>query len=103
MQDKALFTMKYSEEILIKMIKKEGDKVLGGQYKDKFEVGDYIQWRNINRNENYEETIVYRQGIITNLRPIDVGGRIVWYADVMENGGSSYLVLLSKITKIETN
>ena len=78
-------------------------KLLGGKYKDKFKVGQYVEWRKIRRNENYEETVVMCQGIITNLRSVDVGGRNVWYADVMRNGGESDLVLLSKIRKIETN
>jgi len=77
--------------------------MLGGQYKDKFEIGEYVQWRSICRNENYEETIKIYQGIITSLRSVDVGGRVVWYADVLKNGGGNSLVLISKIRKLETN
>jgi len=77
--------------------------MLGGQYKDKFEIGQYVEWRSICRNENYEETIKIHQGLITNLRAVDVGGRVVWYADVLKNGGETSLVLISKIRKLETN
>jgi len=95
--------MKFDERIILDLINENGEIVLGGQFKDKFKVGDYVEWRRICRNENYEEIITYHQGIITNLRPITVGGRDVWYADVMKNGGQQDLVLLSRITKIETN
>jgi len=77
--------------------------MLAELYKRKFNVGEYVRWRSICRNENYEETIKIHEGIITKLRPITVGGRDVWYADVMENGGREHLVLLSKIRKVETN
>ena len=78
-------------------------KLLGGEYKNKFEVGQYIEWRVICRNTNYEERIKTYQGIITGLRSVDVGGRNVWYADVMKNGGETDLILVSKIRKIQTN
>lgn len=78
-------------------------KLLGKEYKDKFEIGQYVEWRSICRNENYEETINVYQGVIKNLRAVDVGGRIVWYADVLKNGGETSLVLISKIRKLETN
>ena len=78
-------------------------KLLGGKYKDKFEVGQYVEWRRICRNENYEESVNVYQGIISDLKAVDVGGRIVWYADVLANNGSKQLVLLSKIRKIQTN
>ena len=77
--------------------------MLGERYKDKFKVGQYVQWRAICRNEDYEETVKVYQGLITNLRAVDVGGRAVWYADVLKNGGGSSLVLISKIRKLETN
>ena len=77
--------------------------MLGELYKKKFKVGQYVEWRKICRNENYEESIKTYQGIIINLRPVDVGGRSVWYADVMKNGGETDLILLSKIRIIETN
>jgi len=72
-------------------------------YKKNFKVGQYVRWRSICRNENYEELVKTYEGIITSLRPITVGGREVWYADVMENGGREHLILLSQIRKIETN
>jgi hypothetical protein len=91
---KASFTMMFNyKEFLL----------LGNQFKNKFTVGQYVEWTKICRNENYEESINFYQGIITNLRTIDVGGRLVWYADVMKNGGERDLILLSKIRKIETN
>jgi hypothetical protein len=94
MPGKASSSMKYN---------KKEFKMLGGQYKDKFEIGQYVEWRSICRNENYEETIKIHQGLITNLITVDVGGRIVWYADVLKNGGETSLVLISKIRKLETN
>ena len=77
--------------------------MLAELYKGKFNVGEYVRWRSICRNENYEELVKLHEGIIIRLRPITVGGRDVWYADVMENGGKEHLVLLSKIRKVETN
>ena len=77
--------------------------MLGEKYKNKFKIGQYVEWRQICRDEDYEEFVKLYQGIITNLRTIDVGGRTVWYADIMRNGGQPDLVLLSKIRKIETN
>ena len=77
--------------------------MLAEKYRGMFKVGEYVRWRSICRNENYEELIRLHEGIITKLRPITVGGRDVWYADVMENGGREHIVLLSKIRKVETN
>tara|TARA_A100001391_G_scaffold64488_1_gene40366 strand:+ start:275 stop:508 length:234 start_codon:yes stop_codon:yes gene_type:complete len=77
--------------------------LLGEIYKAKFKVGQYVEWRRICRNENYEEIVKLYQGIIISLRPVDVGGRSVWYADVMRNGGEIDLILLSQIRKIQTN
>ena len=77
--------------------------MLAELYRGKFSVGEYVRWRSICRNENYEELVQLHEGIIIKLRPITVGGRSVWYADVMENGGREHLVLLSKIRKVETN
>ncbi len=85
------------------MFKHEGYKVLGKPYKDIYKVGQYVEWRKICRDENYEESVKTYHGIITNLRTVDVGGRNVWYADVMKNGGETDLILLSQIRKIETN
>ena len=77
--------------------------MLAELYRGNFNVGEYVRWRSICRNENYEELVRLHEGIITKLRPITVGGRDVWYADIMENGGKEHLVLLSKIRKVETN
>ena len=87
----------------IMMFNRKEFKLLGGKFKDKFEIGQYIEYRRISRNENYEESIKTYQGIIIGLRTVDVGGRNVWYADVMKNGGETDLILLSQIRKIETN
>lgn len=100
---KVLFIMKFDERIILDLINEGGEIMLGEQFKDKFNVGDYVEWRTICRNENYEESVSIYQGIIINLRTITVGGRDVWYADVMKNGGQQDLVLLSRITKLETN
>jgi hypothetical protein len=78
-------------------------KLLGGKYKNEFEIGQYVEWRVICRNKNYEENVKVYQGIIVGLRTVDVGGRNVWYADIMKNGGETDLILVSKIRKIETN
>ena len=77
--------------------------MLAELYRERFNVGEYVRWRSICRNENYEELVRLHEGIIIQLRSITVGGRDVWYADVMENGGKEHLVLLSKIRKVETN
>ena len=103
MQVKVLSIMKFDERMILDLLNDEGEIVLGGKYKDLFKVGDYVEWRKIRRNENYEENIKIYQGIIIGLRTVDVGGRNVWYADVMKNGGGTDLILVSKIRKIETN
>lgn len=77
--------------------------MLGSVYKDKFEVGEYVEWRRICRNENYEESVKIYQGIITSIIAVDVGSRNVWYAKVLKNGGQEETVLLSKIRKLQTN
>ena len=77
--------------------------MLGSMYKDKFKAGDYVEWRAICRDENYEANVKIYQGLITSVFPVDVGSRDVWYAKVMRNGGLEEMVLLSKIRKIETN
>jgi len=78
-------------------------KLLGGKYKDKFELGQYVEWRRICRDQNYEESVRIYHGLISDFVAADVGGRIVWYADVIANNGKKQLVLLSKIRKVETN
>ena len=77
--------------------------MLGKSYLTGFEVGEYVEWRKMTRNENYEETISIHQGIIMQIRGTKMGGRMVYYAEVMENGGNQYWILLSKIRKVETN
>lgn len=84
-------------------LKNEGINMLGKSYLTGFEVGEYVEWRRLSRNENYEETIHVYQGIIIQIRATDMGGRMVYYAEVMENGGKTYWILLSKIRKVETN
>ena len=81
----------------------KGFALLGGKYKDKFKIGQYVEYRRICRNENYEESTKLYQGIIIDFKAVDLGGRVVWYADIMKNGGKKDLVLLSKIRKVETN
>ncbi len=78
-------------------------KMLGGKYKDKFDIGQYVEYRRISRDENYEATFVTYQGIITDIKCVDSGSRPVWYAVIMKNGGETDLILLSKIRKLETN
>ena len=85
------------------MMSKKGTKMLGSLYKNKFDVGDYVEYRRINRNENYEETVILYQGIIKSIIPVDLGSRNVWYAVILRNGGLEEMVLLSKIRKLETN
>tara|TARA_Y100000592_G_scaffold76871_1_gene120420 strand:+ start:7921 stop:8154 length:234 start_codon:yes stop_codon:yes gene_type:complete len=77
--------------------------MLGSMFKNKFKTGDYVEWRRICRNENYEEIVKTYQGIIVSIFPVDVGSRNVYYAKVIKNGGNEEIVLLSKIRKIETN
>jgi len=77
--------------------------MLGSVYKDKFKIGEYVQYRRISRNENYEASFVTYQGIITDIKCIDPESRPVWYAQILQNGGQTDLVLLSKIRKLETN
>ena len=77
--------------------------MLGSMYKDKFKAGDYVEWRAICRDENYEANVKIYQGLITSVFPVDVGSRDVWYAKIIRNGGFEEIVLLSKIRKIETN
>ena len=79
------------------------ERMLGGEYKDKFEVGQYVEYRRMSRDENYMASIKTYQGIITDIKCIDSGSRPVWYAQIMQNGGITDLILLSKIRKIETN
>ena len=84
-------------------LKNEGIDMLGKSYLTGFDVGEYVEWRKMVRNENYEEAVSIHQGIIMNIKATDMGGRMVYYAEVMENGGPTYWILLSKIRKVETN
>ena len=77
--------------------------MLGSLYKNKFKTGDYVEWRTICRDKNYEANVKIYQGIITRIFAVDVGSRNVYYAKVIKNGGTEEIVLLSKIRKIETN
>ena len=76
--------------------------MLGSMFKDKFKTGDYVEWRKICRDKNYEENVKIYQGIIVSVFSVDVGSRNVWYAKVIKNGGVEEIVLLSTIRKIET-
>jgi len=91
---KVSFIMMYNKRML---------EMLGGVYKNKFKVGEYVEYRRISRNENYEASFVTYQGIITDIKCIDRESRPVWYAKILQNGGQTDLVLLSKIRKLETN
>ena len=77
--------------------------MLGSMYKNKFKTGDYVEWRSICRDKNYEEIVRTYQGIIKSVFPVDVGSRNVYYAKVIRNGGLEEIVLLSKIRKVQTN
>ena len=85
------------------IFKKIRNKVLGSVYKDNFKTGDYVEWRSICRDKNYEANVKIYQGIIKSIFAVDVGSRNVFYAKVIRNGGVEEIVLLSKIRKIETN
>ncbi|MDA7494544.1 hypothetical protein N8467_00600 [bacterium] len=85
------------------MISKKESELLGCGYRNIFKIGQYVEWRRMSKNENKKSSVEVFQGIITDLRPVEVGGRNVWYAEVMQNGGKNDLILLSKIRKIETN
>ena len=77
--------------------------MLGSMYKNKFKTGDYVEWRTICRDKNYEDNVKLYQGIIKSVFAVNVGSRNVFYAKVIRNGGQEEIVLLSKIRKIETN
>ena len=78
-------------------------KMLGKSYLSNFKIGEYVEWRRICRDENYEESVSLYQGLVLDLLPVEMGGRTVWYAKVLENGGKAELILMSKIRKVETN
>jgi len=80
---------------------------LGETYLDKFKVGDYVRWRTIIRDSNYDEYYKEQWGIIVNFKITNQNmktKRNVYYAVIMENKtGVSIPVLLHKIQKVETN
>jgi hypothetical protein len=84
-------------------LQNEGINMLGKSYLTGFDIGEYVEWRTLVRNEDYEEIVRHKQGIIMQLKATDMSGRMVYYAEVMENGGRTYWILLSKIRKVETN
>ena len=75
---KANSIMMYEERML---------EMLGGKYKDKFQVGQYVEYRRISRDENYMASIKTYQGIITDIKCIESGSRPVWYAVILKNSG----------------
>ena len=80
---------------------------LGHIYLDKFKVGDYVRWRTIIRDSNYDEYYREQWGIIVNFKITNQNvktKRDVHYAVIMENStGTTIPVLLHKIQKVETN
>ena len=78
---------------------------LGQTYLDKFKIGDYVHWRTIIRDSNYDEYYKEYWGIITSFENVkNRNKRDVWYALVLENkSGKTIPVLLHKIRKVETN
>jgi len=80
---------------------------LGETYLDKFKVGDYVRWRTIIRDSNYDEYYKEQWGIIIKFKTTNQNmktERNVHYAVIMENStGASIPVLLHKIQKVETN
>tara|TARA_A100001015_G_C14791488_1_gene633247 strand:- start:311 stop:553 length:243 start_codon:yes stop_codon:yes gene_type:complete len=78
---------------------------LGDIYLGKFKAGDYVKWRNIVRDRNYEASTREYYGLVMSLYEItDEYARPVHYAKILENNsGSIFHVLLHKIQKVETN
>jgi len=78
---------------------------LGESYLGKFNIGDYVHWRVIIRDSNYDEYYKEQWGVITNFQSIEnSANRNVWYAVVLENKtGKTIPVLIHKIRKVETN
>lgn len=97
---KGLFITMFDHGWAMLYMKNEGIDMLGKSYITGFDVGDYVEWRKLTRNENYEEDVSLHQGIIMQVKATDMGGRMVYYAEVMENGGQIYWVLVSKIRKL---
>ena len=103
MQDRVRSIMRSNKCWEMIYLQNEGISMLGKSYLTGFDVGEYVEWRKMSRNENYEEVISIHQGLIVQIKATDMGGRMVYYAEVMENGGKTYWILLSKIRKLETN
>jgi hypothetical protein len=80
---------------------------LGEIYLDKFKIGDYVRWRTIIRDSNYDEYYKEQWGIIVNFKKRNENlktMREVHYAMILENTtGMTIPVLLHKIHKVETN
>lgn len=78
---------------------------LGDAYLNKVKVGDYVKWRSIVRDQNYEENIVEYRGLIIKIyKVVNQFTRPVHCAKILENkSGKTYTVLLHKIEKVETN
>ena len=80
---------------------------LGQLYLDKFKIGDYVKWRTIIRDSNYDEYYKEQWGIIVQFKTRSQNmktKRDVYYAVIMENTtGTRIPVLLHKIQKVETN
>tara|TARA_R110000851_G_scaffold32403_1_gene87058 strand:- start:345 stop:617 length:273 start_codon:yes stop_codon:yes gene_type:complete len=80
---------------------------LGSTYLNKFNIGDYVYWRTIIRDNNYDEYYREQWGIILKFeikKDYMKTKRSIHYALIMENStGRSIPVLLHKIQKVETN
>jgi len=80
---------------------------LGEIYLDKFKIGDYVKWRTIIRDSNYDEYYKEQWGLIVKFRIKDSDfktKRNIHYAMILENStGTTIPVLLHKIQKVETN
>lgn len=81
---------------------------LGETYLNKFKIGDYVYWRTLVRDSNYDEFTRESWGIIVDFtsetRATRLASRIVYYALILENKtGKTIPVLLHKIQKVETN
>lgn len=80
---------------------------LGAIYLDNFKIGDYVKWRTIIRDGNYDEYYREQWGIIVKFQIKDGNFRTkrnIHYAVILENStGKTIPVLLHKIQKVETN
>lgn len=80
---------------------------LGETYLSKFRIGDYVKWRTIIRDSNYDEYYREQWGIIVKFQIKNsnlMTKRDIHYAMILENStGTTIPVLLHKIQKVETN